>query len=276
MNLQGSLEIAVVSDVGRVRAHNEDSTACDPSCGIAVLADGMGGYRAGEVASALATTIIFQEIRNAMATLVGGQTNHETGLRFESLVVSDAVSIANKVIRQAARQSPEYQGMGTTVVVLLFYDNIVTVAHVGDSRAYCWRRGELKRLTVDHTVVQQLLNTGRYSPEEARHAANKNIVTKALGLATKLHADLHEYRVRPGDVYLLCSDGLTDLVDEHTITATLDKYAMNLDKAAGRLVSLANTRGGVDNISVILVRIKKAFALPSTWQTKLAEWFTSG
>ncbi len=276
MMLRDAIEIAVASDTGRVRQHNEDSTAEDIDIGLAVLADGMGGYKAGEVASAMATTTIYREIRSALETLVRGQTDQATGYRYESLVMRDAIALANEIIYKAAREDPEFDGMGTTAVATLFYDNRVTIAHVGDSRGYRWRGGKLEQLTVDHTVVQEYLNSGLYTPEQARTSTDKNLVTRALGIAADVEVDLGEHKVQSQDIYLLCSDGLTDLVDDPAITAVFKKPDENLEKSAVRLVELANSKGGIDNISIILVRITQPFTTPSSWQTKLAEWFTSG
>lgn len=275
MILSEAIEIAVVSDTGRVRQHNEDSTAQDVDIGLAVLADGMGGYKAGEVASAIATTTIFRETRGALETLVRGQTDQATGYRYESLVMRDAIALANEIIYKVAREDPEFEGMGTTAVATLFYDNRVTIAHVGDSRGYRWRDGTLEQLTVDHTVVQEYLNSGLYTPEQARASADKNLVTRALGIAADVEVDLREYKVRAQDTYLLCSDGLTDLVDDATIAAALGMQGENLEQSAAKLVGLANSKGGIDNISIVLVRIKQPFTTPSSWQTKLADWFTS-
>ncbi len=275
MILRDAIEIAVASDTGRVRQHNEDSTALDIDIGLAVLADGMGGYKAGEVASAIATTTIYREISNALETLVRGQTDQATGYRYESLVMRDAIALANEIIFKAAHDDPEFDGMGTTAVATLFYDNRVTIAHVGDSRGYRWRGGRLEQLTVDHTVVQEYLNSGLYTPEQARTSTDKNLVTRALGIASDVEVDLGEYKVQSQDIYLLCSDGLTDLVADPAIAAALEKRNETLDSSASRLVGLANSKGGIDNISIILVRITQPFTTPSSWQTKLAEWFTS-
>jgi protein phosphatase len=274
MILREAIEIAVSSDTGRVRQHNEDSTAQDVDIGLAVLADGMGGYRAGEVASAIATMTIYREIRSGLETLVRGQTDQATGYRYESLVMRDAIASANEVVYEAACEDPEFNGMGTTVVATLFYDNRVTIAHVGDSRGYRWRDGKLEQLTVDHTVVQEYLNSGLYTPEQARVSTDKNLVTRALGIAADVEVALGEYKVQSQDLYLLCSDGLTDLVDDPAIAAALEKRDDSLKKSAVGLVELANSNGGLDNISIILVRITQPFTTPSSWQTKLADWFT--
>ncbi len=275
MILRDAIKIAVASHTGRVRQHNEDSTAYNIDIGLAVLADGMGGYRAGEVASAMATTTIYRETRAALETLVRGQTDQASGYHYESLVMRDAIATANEIIFRAAREAPEFNGMGTTAVASLFYDNRVTIAHVGDSRGYRWRGGKLEQLTLDHTVVQEYLNSGLYTPEQARASTDKNLVTRALGISADVEVDLGEYKVQAQDIYLLCSDGLTDLVDDAVIAATFEKANQSLNQTALRLVELANRKGGTDNISIILARIAKPFASPSSWQTKLADWFTS-
>ncbi len=276
MNLEDAIDITAASHTGRVRKHNEDSVAYGPQIGFLVLADGMGGYKAGEVASAIATTTIFRETRSALDTLVRGHVDHATGYRYESLVVRDAIAEANTLIYRAARDHADYSGMGTTAVATLFYDNIVTVAHVGDSRVYRWRNGKFEQLTVDHTVIQEYLNSGLYTAEQARASTDKNLVTRALGIAADVEVDLREYKVHANDVFLLCSDGLTDLVDDQQIAASLDNNGSNLETTALTLVEMANSRGGIDNISLILARVKRSFATPSSWQTKLADWFTNG
>ncbi len=276
MNLRDAIDITAASHTGRVRKHNEDSVAYGPEIGFVVLADGMGGYKAGEVASAIATTTIYQETRSALRTLVRGHIDYASGYRYESLVVRDAIAEANALIYRAARDHRDYNGMGTTAVAALFYDNVVTVAHVGDSRLYRWRDRRLEQLTVDHTVVQEYLNSGLYTLEQARASTDKNLVTRALGIAAEVEVELHEYKVVADDVFLLCSDGLTDLVDDHRISSTLENHGKNLEAAACKLIELANIRGGLDNISIIFARIKRSFATPSSWQTKLADWFTNG
>jgi serine/threonine protein phosphatase PrpC len=272
MNLDKYLEIVCASDTGRVRSHNEDSTASDASLGLVILADGMGGYSAGEVASAIAVTRVFQDTRDGLTTLVPGQTDRESGLRYESLIVHDAVRQANADVIAAAAESAEYNGMGTTIVAVLFYDNRLTCAHAGDSRMYVWRNRQLQQLTDDHSVVREIVKSGMYSEDEARASFNPNLVTRALGADSQLEVDIHEHPVKPGDLYLVCSDGLTNMVNEDRIAKILMNLD-NLDNCAQQLIHLANKGGGDDNISVALVSVKSEYGAEENWQTQMIDWF---
>jgi protein phosphatase len=276
MSLRGKLEMTGVTDVGLKRGHNEDSIATDPGLGLAVLADGMGGYRAGEVASALAVSVFMEEVRKGLRMNPAHAIVEGTGYTVGSLLVRDAVARANQSIIELARAKPECQGMGTTLVSLLFYDNQVSVAHVGDSRLYRLRDGELDQLTVDHSLMQELIDRGFYSPEEAQRNVKKNLVTRAVGVDPQVDTDLREEAVLPGDLYLLCSDGLSDLVDAADIRLTLAACGDNLDQAARRLVELANAGGGTDNISVVLVRALRPFPARQrgTWIARALDWLT--
>lgn len=273
MNLTDVLQIAVFSDTGRVRAHNEDSTGLDLSLGLVVLADGMGGYRGGEVASAIAVTSVVQETRRQLLSLIHGEVDEESGYTFESLMVHDAITSANNLIFTTAQEESEYQGMGTTVVTGLFYDNRVSLGHVGDSRGYRYRESKLEQLTGDHTVRQELIDRGYYTPEEAARTVSSNLVTRALGIEGTVEVDIYEERVLPEDIYLLCSDGLNDLVDDETISSILEGYSADLEKTGNLLVEEANANGGDDNISVVLVRALKPFPSEQSWQSKLVDWF---
>jgi len=276
MSLRGKLEMAGVSDVGRKRDHNEDTIAADPALGLAVLADGMGGYKAGEVASALAVNVFVDQVRRGLRERAASSVDEVTGYTQASLIVRDAITQANDSIYPAAQQQTHCQGMGTTLVSLLFHDNQVSVAHVGDSRLYRLRHEELEQLTVDHSLMQELVDRGFYTPEEARRNVQKNLVTRAVGVDPTVTADLQEEVVLPGDLYLLCSDGLTDLVDDANIHLTLTEHGANLPAAARQLVQQANANGGTDNISVILVRILRPFPARhrAYWYAKVLDWFT--
>ena len=163
--------------------------------------------------------------------------------------------------------------MGTTVVALAFYDDRMSIAHVGDSRMYRMRGGELQQVTSDHSLLQELIDRGFYTPEEAKKSLNKNLVTRAMGIEMAVKPDLQEDVVQPGDLYLMCSDGLTDLVEDDVIHETLLEYSENLEDAARYLVEKANAAGGVDNISVILVRSLKSFGSKQSWYDKVLDWF---
>ena len=273
MNLDGKLEVTGVTDVGKIRSHNEDSIGTDISMGLVVLADGMGGYKAGEVASAIAVNILMESVKESLPKLTPGEIDEESGYSRESLLVQEVIQEANHAIFQTAQSQPQCAGMGTTLVAAMFYDDRMTVAHIGDSRLYRQRKGQLEQITVDHSLLQELVDKGFYTPEEAKESLNKNLVTRAMGIDESVTADLQEEVVVPDDVYLLCSDGLTDLVDDDEISATLEKYDASLQEAAETLVQLANDKGGKDNISVILARALKPFPVKKSWYTRLFDWF---
>ncbi len=261
MSLADKLEMVNISDTGRKRPHNEDSSIADPELGLAVIADGMGGYKAGEIASAMAVMTVLETVRNGIGRLRPANGRQESGpLHPEAWqLLAEAVQKANGAIFQAAGRLEECQGMGTTVVSTLLYDDHIIVAHAGDSRIYRYRDGRLEQLTIDHSLLQELIDRGFYTPEEAEENTPKNLVTRALGIDPEVKVDLGEHEVQPGDIYLLCSDGLNDMVTDEEILLTLSKYCANLVETAEHLVQLANQHGGKDNISVILIRPHEAF-----------------
>ncbi len=254
MNLSSKIELVNVSDTGMQRPHNEDSAITDPAIGLAVVADGMGGYRAGEVASAIAAKTILNTMRGELQAAHNDPRNTSASLSAESALVRDSILDANRHIFRTATEVPQYKGMGTTVVVVLFYNNIVTVAHVGDSRVYRLRNGNLAQITTDHSLAQELINQGLFTAEEAETNTPKNWVTRALGVDEKVEVDIQEQVAESGDVYLLCSDGLNDMINDEEIRLTLNQYSCDLSGAAHELVRLANEGGGKDNISVVLAR----------------------
>ena len=236
------MEIVAESDVGRVRRNNEDALAYDAGRGIAVLADGMGGLDAGEVASRIA-------VERIMKLLAEGLVEH--GANPEH-VITRAVQAANMDV--CIRGRDKRVDMGTTVVAwLLTTEGQCFIAHVGDSRAYRLRQGGLKRLTSDHSMVQQMIDDGLLGEAEALTAPNRNVITRALGLDVNVKVDVRSWVHMPGDLYMLCSDGLTDLIPEPEINALLDGLTGDMAAAARKLVSRANEAGGHDNISVLLI-----------------------
>lgn len=258
MKLAQAIEIAAKSDPGRVRADNEDAILADSSLGLAVLADGMGGYNAGEVAAGLAAGIIADELRHAFTVLPA----HESvmgGKHHAVLALEEAISRGNDMIWQASRSRPEYGGMGTTVVTALFYDNTICVGHVGDSRLYRLRQGALELLTRDHSLLQEQIDNGIITPDQAKYSSSRNLVTRALGSDFSVRADINEFPALSGDIYLLCSDGLSDMLDDEKIRSIMFTFPGSLDELADRLVSQANEAGGRDNVSVVLVRVLRAF-----------------
>lgn len=271
VDISTMIAFAERSDTGRKRPHNEDRVAADPGNGIAVLADGMGGHKGGEIASALAVDTVIRELG---ARLPGIASESVDGAYApESRLTRDVVIAANTVVYETARTQPQYEGMGTTLVVALFYDDRLTLAHVGDSRAYRLRGGRLELLTRDHTLMQELIDRGFYTPEEAHASLNRNIVTRALGIEESVNVDLQEEIALSGDIYLLCSDGLNDMVDDETILLTLNEFGDNLEGAADDLIRKANRNGGQDNVSVVLARVLKPFPNRRSWFRRFVDWF---
>ncbi|MFN7087007.1 MAG: Stp1/IreP family PP2C-type Ser/Thr phosphatase [Burkholderiales bacterium] len=249
------LEVASASHPGKVRSHNEDSIAVDAEIGLAVLADGMGGYHAGEVASSIAVATVRAGIRKALGG--GGAVMLDDDV--EELVAQQ-VAQANAAIYEAACNEPRYSGMGTTLVMALWYDGRLAVGHVGDSRLYRLRGETFAQITRDHSLVQEQLDSGMITREQARHSQYKNLVTRAVGIEPVVAAEVHTYAVEPGDIYLLCSDGLSDMLDDEDIRLVLLSLRASLPLAAERLVRQANDNGGRDNISVVLVRVVKVLS----------------
>lgn len=273
MNLNGIMEVVRLSDVGLRREHNEDAVASDLETGLLVLADGMGGYKAGEVASEIAVLTLVSGLREAMLELPPGETDGQSGLMRESIVLRETVAKANAAIYNVSQTQPQCAGMGTTLVAAVFADNRVGVGHIGDSRMYRLRAGALTQLTEDHSVLNEQLRAGLITPEQAKVSTYKNLVTRALGIDPEVELELNEFDVEPGDIYLLCSDGLSDLVENEEIELTLDTLSANLELAAHQLVQMANDNGGKDNISVILARPLKPFPAKNGWRDKLTGWF---
>lgn len=272
-SLSDALEIVVRTDAGIVRGHNEDAVFANPNQGLAILADGMGGYNAGEVASGMATTLLATELEAAFKARSPSENDAETGRPFAHRCIAGKVAATNSAIFHAAASQPQYAGMGTTLVMALFCDNRVTVAHIGDSRLYRLRDGELSVMTRDHSLLQEQIDSGMISAEEARHSQNRNLVTRALGVDPEVETEIHDYPVQVGDIYLLCSDGLNDMVEDEDIGVTLQALGANLELAASQLIEMANDNGGRDNVSVILVKIQREFPVARSWWKKLMAWF---
>lgn len=273
MTLRGKLKCIGETDTGRVREHNEDTIALDADIGLLVLADGMGGYNAGEVASGIAVKTIMNLVRESVEREDLTTTDPATGLSRRSIVLRDAIQRANKIIFQTAKTQPQCEGMGTTVVGALFHDNRITLAHVGDSRIYRLRNDRLEQVTLDHSLLQELVDRGFYTPEEAQRAANKNYVTRALGVEPTVDVEITEHDVHKGDHYLLCSDGLSDMVEDADIHLTINTFGDNLGTVAKQLIQLANDNGGRDNVSVVLAEVVESFPARRGLVDKVLRWF---
>lgn len=266
-----ALQFAVKTDTGLVRSHNEDAVQVSAEHRVAVLADGMGGYNAGEIASSIATSVFMVELEQQL-TQLGGR--HIGGRRLQQLM-ANAIGVSNKEILETARNEPQYSGMGTTLVATLFRHDRIVIAHIGDSRCYRFRNGELTLLTRDHSLLQEQIDAGLVSAEWARYAPNKNLITRALGVAPQIDVETNEYQIEEGDLYLLCSDGLSDMLSTEQMMEMMSTHQTELDKLSEFLVQAANDNGGRDNISVILVRIATAGAAVQHEQLGwLKKWFT--
>ena len=274
MKLKGKLRCVGLTDTGRVREHNEDTISWDSELGLLVLTDGMGGYNAGEVASGIAARTIVNLVRESLEREDLSKRDPASGASRPSIILRDAIDRANKIIHQTAQTQPQCQGMGTTVVAALFHDNRITIAHVGDSRLYRFRNDTFEQLTMDHSLLQELVDRGFYTQEEAARAANKNYVTRALGVELALEVEIQEHPVQKGDIYLLCSDGLSDMVQDDDIHLTINTFGASLDAVARQLVQLGNDNGGKDNISVLLAQVLDGFPARRGPLDKVLGWFS--
>jgi protein phosphatase len=259
MSLKRKFAHVEVTDVGRVREHNEDDIGSDPEIGLWVLADGMGGYNAGEVASGIAVKTTIDLVSEACRREQRGEIEPETGYMRQTITLRDAIMRANKIIHQTAQTQPQCEGMGTTLVACLFFDNRISIAHVGDSRLYRMRDNRFEQITMDHSLLQELVDRGYYSAEEAQRSTNRNYVTRALGVEPQVEVEVQEVEVRKGDYFLLCSDGLPDMVEDEDIHLTINTFSSSIDMIGEQLIKLTNDNGGRDNVSIIVVRILESF-----------------
>jgi PPM family protein phosphatase len=254
-----SFEFFCATDTGRARNNNEDSVSMDEAASLIVLADGMGGYNAGEVASGMATSFLTTELgrwlREASSTALDTDVKRAMDI---------CVDNGNRAIFNAANSNPQYAGMGTTLVVAVFRDSRLLLGHVGDSRGYRLRAGRLVQITHDHSLLQEQIDAGLITVEQAAFSANKNLVTRAVGVEDTVLLETHVHEVMPGDLYLLCSDGLSDMLDDESISQLL-QACDSLDEAAGALIDAANDAGGKDNISVILARARSSSTASRSW-----------
>jgi protein phosphatase len=241
---------ASVTDTGRRRRHNEDAYVCEPP--LFAVADGMGGAQAGELASSLAAAAL----RDEAAELAGGEQR-----------VDDLIQEANRRVYERQAQDASASGMGTTMTVALVEDGGVAIGHVGDSRAYLIRDGKLEQLTEDHSLVAELVRSGKLSPEEAESHPQRSVITRVLGTDPSVDVDTFSIQTRAGDLFLLCSDGLTSMVDDGTILREVERNRDDLPAAAKALVRAANKGGGEDNITVVFFEIAGAVGTQDTERT---------
>lgn len=272
MDMSAVLEIVTRSEPGMVRTNNEDAVMANPVSGFAVLADGMGGYNAGEVASGMATALLGEELEKSFLQREPS-SKEASGKLWAEVALENEMARVNGAIYQAAQSQPQYSGMGTTLVVGIFHDNKVTVGHIGDSRLYRLRGEDFQQITRDHSLLQEQIDSGLITIEQARHSQNKNLVTRAVGIDPEVAAEIHDHEVFPGDVYLFCSDGLNDMVEDDEIAMTVGALSANLELCATQLIQMANDNGGRDNVSVILVKVKGEFPAARGWWSRLLGWF---
>jgi PPM family protein phosphatase len=238
-------EFGTQSDQGKVRLSNEDSFIADPQINLYLVADGMGGHAAGEIASKIAASAI-QEV-------MAGQTVQDVPLEE---VLQSAAELANYRIYESQRETPEYSGMGSTLTALAFRNSHYCLAHVGDSRAYLLRNGSLDQLTEDHSYVWPLFEKGLLKKSELSTHPCKNLITRAIGTHPQVSVDIEQGDVREEDVYLICSDGLTDAVPDESIREILSERNKSAHELGQTLVDAANAAGGPDNITVVVVRLE--------------------
>jgi protein phosphatase len=262
VNLSEALQSASLTDPGRVRDHNEDCIESRPGVGLFVLADGMGGYNAGEVASGMATSLIADGLEEAWKPRDVDRMGREESKSLSEKVIRDQIARANNAIFTTSQNNPECAGMGTTLVVTHFYDNFMAVAHIGDSRLYRLRGDTMEQVTRDHSLLQEQLDSGLITPEEAKLSQNKNLVTRALGIDPTVEPEIHVYETQQDDIYLLCSDGLSDMVEDEEIRLTLITLKTNPNLTVQQLIQAANDNGGRDNISALLIRVAEPFGVP--------------
>ena len=250
-NNTSKLDIYGLTDEGLVRDHNEDYISWQQEMGLVILADGMGGHNAGEVASELAVS----SINEALEDVLSPEVKDTCDMDFKE-AVHESIVFANDEINLHAKTHPECSGMGTTIVMALFHNGSVILASVGDSRIYRFRKGRLEQVTTDHSLVQEMIDNGYMSQEEAMSSTNRNLITRALGIAEDVKVDVTQKEVEKDDIYLLCSDGLSDMINDDMIFSTLVKTRQDLKRASEELVKQAKEHGGHDNVSVILVACK--------------------
>jgi len=247
-------------DTGRFRTNNEDSVAVDPAGGVAVLADGMGGYNAGEVASQMACEFVCGELVRWLQQASQSATDVDVRRAMDICVDN-----ANRAIFNAANSNADYAGMGTTLVLSVFRPGRVLIGHIGDSRAYRWRDAQLQQITRDHSLLQEQIDAGILTPEQAALSSNKNLVTRAVGVEDYVLLETRSHELQSGDIILMCSDGLSDMLEDRQIAEVMAQHNQ-LPQLGAALIEAANAAGGRDNIAVMLIRAQGApDQPPKTW-----------
>jgi len=251
------LRFSVKTDVGRKRKNNEDNYCVDESLGLFVVLDGLGGHRSGEIASKLAADSVLQGTRDVkkfgISALIG---EYDDNLSLEANQLASSIKLANQAIYQVANERPECKGMSSTLAGLLVLSGRIVTAHVGDSRIYLLRDTSIEQISEDHSFVQEQIQRGILTPEEASQSELKNIVTRALGANETVEVSVDEFAVLENDSLLLCSDGLTDMLSDEDILQVYLQEGKDTERTCTKLVDLANERGGRDNITVLIVNFK--------------------
>jgi serine/threonine protein phosphatase PrpC len=265
------LAVGAKTDTGMIRQKNEDNFCVIESSGILVVADGMGGHASGEVASKIAVDVIkgYFDAQNTGKQLQIGSYRSE--FSEETNRLCSAIHLANQAVFEASRGNVQLHGMGTTIAAVLIMGKRLSIAHVGDSRVYLIRSGGIEQLTDDHSIVSEQVKRDIITREQARESEMKNILTRALGVGEDVEVDLGELSLFDNDVLLLCSDGLTNMVGDDEIIATVEAFH-DPSEACGRLVDMANKNGGNDNVTVIIARLVKKKTL-FYFLSRLREWF---
>jgi len=250
------LRVAGGTDLGQKRAINEDAFASHPEIGVLVVCDGMGGEAAGEVASQLAVETISRQLNGADRWARGPSPLPTSGFLTRTRRLGAALQLSNRAIYEQSRKITEQTGMGTTAVGAWIEDNLLSLAHVGDSRAYLWRHGNLERLTNDHSLVEEMLRAGLWTEEQARTSKQQSVLLRVLGREAEVDVDLAEIPMMPGDYLLLCSDGLSRMVSDEALANTITRLR-EPEAICQSLIAQANENGGVDNITVVVAEICK-------------------
>jgi len=251
-----TLDYALKTHAGQVRPLNEDAVGADPESGLFILADGLGGYNAGEIASTMAVSTLLAELPAEL------EAARQSLSAFDPMaILRDRLIAMNSTIFRAALNSSAFEGMATTLVVAWLLGDRLWVAHTGDSRLYRLRDGQLEQLTRDHSFSQELLDAGMVTEEEARLLPAKNLVTRALGASAEVDPEVHDYALQTGDIVMMCSDGLTEMISFAEIGAQLGSYKGDVQEVARRLVDMANEAGGRDNVSVVVVGVQEALVV---------------
>ncbi|HEV8323110.1 MAG TPA: Stp1/IreP family PP2C-type Ser/Thr phosphatase [Myxococcota bacterium] len=250
------LRIAGRTNVGMKRTHNEDSFFLCENEALYLVADGMGGHASGEVASKMAVESVsdfFTATKDDDE--VTWPFKMDKARKYEENRLITAIKLANLRIFESAQADAKYKGMGTTIVSIFFANGSAYVCHVGDSRVYRFRGKELTQLTEDHSLLNDYIKMKKLTPEEIENFPHKNVIVRALGMKETVQVDILTEHPRPGDIYLLCSDGLSGMVTDPTMGETVGKNAHNLDAACDQLIATANENGGIDNVTVVLAQV---------------------